>query len=239
MIFKFAIITVHNGDVRNLLKTINSVSKQIVKPDLHLIISKKFNTLFFQDKKSCFNKFITRKDKTLYNAMNIGQSYTKKYSILFLNSGDILYANNTLKLIKPIMANNNKCLNFKTLLQYGKKRFLIKNSIFYNDNFFSHPSFVRPPVKKFINFKENFNIIADSFWMRHNAELHRIKKKPNIISIHFLGGLSTNPKFLSIKDNFKFSFLFGLKELLKFIILIILNKPNYYKFIYSKKFIIK
>jgi hypothetical protein len=239
MICKFAIITIHNGDIRNLLKTVNSVCKQIIKPDLHLIISKKFNTLVFRDKKFFFNKFITRRDKSLYNAMNIGQSYTKKYSILFLNSGDILYADNTLKLIKPLIANNNKCLNFKTLLQFGKKRFFIKNSIFYNNDFFSHPSFVRPPVKKIINFNEHFNIISDGFWMCRNADLYRIKKISNIISIHFLGGLSSNPKFLSIKDNFQFSFLFGVKEVLKFIILIIFKKINYYKFIYSKKFIIK
>lgn len=239
MTCKLAIITIHSGDIRNLIKTVNSVSKQIEKPDLHLIISKKFNTFFCQDKRSSTIKFVRKKDKSLYNAMNIGQLYTQKYSIIFLNSGDILYRNNTLNLIKPKIANNNKCLNFKTLLQYGKKKFFIKNSVFYNNNFFSHPSFVRPPVKKSIKFNEYFNVIADSFWMRSNVELYRIKKIPDIISIHFLGGVSSSPNFFSIKDNFKFSLLYGIKELLKFIIFIILKQPKYYSFIFDKKFSIR
>lgn len=239
MVCKLAIITIHNGDIRNLIKTINSVSKQTLKPDLHLIIIKKFNTFFCQDKRSSITKFVIKKDKSLYNAMNIGQLYTKKYSILFLNSGDILYNNNTLNLIKPKIANDNKCLNFKTLLQYGRKKFFVKNSVFYNNNFFSHPSFVRPPVNKFIKFNEYFNVIADSFWMRSNVELYRIKKIPNIISIHFLGGLSSSPNFFSIKDNFKFSLLYGIKELIKFIIFVILKKHKYYEFIFHKKFLIR
>ena len=35
---KLAVITIHKGDIKNLIKTINSIDKQLVLPDLHLIL---------------------------------------------------------------------------------------------------------------------------------------------------------------------------------------------------------
>ena len=35
---KLAVITIHKGDIKNLIKTINSIDKQLVFPDLQLIL---------------------------------------------------------------------------------------------------------------------------------------------------------------------------------------------------------
>ena len=42
MINKIAIVTVHAGETNNLIKTMESVNSQNIKPDLHLIVSKDY-----------------------------------------------------------------------------------------------------------------------------------------------------------------------------------------------------
>ena len=54
---KIAIVTVHAGDTDNLIKTIKSINSQCVKPDLHLIVSKNYDSKILLYKKS-YNKFI-------------------------------------------------------------------------------------------------------------------------------------------------------------------------------------
>ncbi len=53
---KIAIITVHKDFDDDLLKTIKSVSSQIIKPDLHLIVAKKINKSL---KRKIKNKYTT------------------------------------------------------------------------------------------------------------------------------------------------------------------------------------
>jgi len=236
---KLAIVTVHAGDIKNLIKTIKSVNSQILKPDLHLIVSKDFDNKILRYKKK-YNKFIFKKDKSIYNAMNIGLNYTKNYFLLFLNSGDYLYSKNITKIIKKnIFVYKKKCLNFKTLLSYKKQSFLIKDKIFYNSYFYSHPSFIRPPTTKPIYYDENFKILSDGIWMDKNKKKYGIKKINIISTVHLLGGISSNPSFFSIKDNFKFSIKSGIKEIIKFYINIFFNKKNYYKIIFKRNYLIK
>ena len=236
---KLAIITVHAGDIKNLIKTIKSVDSQNFHPDLHLIISKNFDERILMYKKK-YNRFIFKKDKSIYNAMNIGLKYSKNYFLFFLNSGDYLYSKNIIKIIKKnISVYKKKCLNFKTILRYKKKRFLIKDKIFYNSNFYSHPSFVRPPSIKPIFYNENFKILSDGIWMSANKKIFGIKKIKNITTVHNLGGISSNPSFFSIKDNFRFSFISGIKEVIKFCIKICTNRQKYYEFIFRRNYLLK
>mgnify|MGYP001300591808 CR=1 FL=1 len=236
---KIAIVTVHAGSTKNLIKTIDSINNQFVKPDLHLIVSKNYDNKILLYKKK-YNKFIFKKDKSIYNAMNIGLKLTRDYFLFFLNSGDYLYSSNSIKIIKRfINLYKNKCINFKTILEYKKKRFLIKDQFFKKKNFFSHPSFIRPPVNKLIFYDENFKILSDGIWMNDNKSAYGIKKINSIITVHTLGGVSTNPTFLSIKDNLRFSFQSGFKEIIKYILKIFINKTKYYEIIFHKNYLIK
>lgn len=236
---KLAIITIHAGNNKNLIKTIKSVNSQNLKPDLHLIVSKNYDSKILQYKKK-YNKFIFKKDKSIYNAMNIGLKFTKDYFLFFLNSGDYLYSRNTIKIIKRFISlHKNKCINFKTILEYKKKRFLIKDKIFNKKDFYSHPSFVRPQVNKIIFYNENFKILSDGIWMKNNIKKYGIKKVNTITAVHTLGGVSTNPTFFSIKDNFKFSFQSGLKEIIKYFLKSFTSKKEYYEIIFRKNYLIK
>jgi hypothetical protein len=65
-------------------------------------------------------------------------------------------------------------------------------------------------------------------------------KKINLkMSVLYLGGISSNPELISIKEYFSFSIKEGTKELLKFFIKIIFSRKNFYKIIFIKKFILK
>ena len=92
----------------NLEKTIKSVLSQIEKPKKFLIITPHIQNLFVKKyKKIKFIKFIVGRDKSIYNAMNIGLNLTKKNSILFLNSGDIFDKNCTKIASKYLKKNLN------------------------------------------------------------------------------------------------------------------------------------
>ena len=98
---KFAIITVHKGNMDQLIKTFNSVYQQSHHPDLYLIIGKQINNLKELKKKS-FIKIINNhpQDKSLWDAMNLGLKLTKDYFVMFLNSGDQLSNKKSIFIVK-------------------------------------------------------------------------------------------------------------------------------------------
>ena len=237
MLNKLAIITVHSGCLKKLFLTLNSVSSQSTKPDLHLVVSKKYINI---NNNINFRKFIFNKDRSLYNAMNIGQSLLGNLSFLYLNSGDYFYSKNSISVIKR---HNeiypNKCLIFKTVLKYNNLTFEPNNNFFYSNNFRQHPSFVCPGHRRKKNFNEEYSILSDGIWMESQSKRFGYKKINLKISALHLGGVSSNPKLVSIKEYFSFSIKEGAKELVKFFIKVMSGKKNFYKTIFQKNFILK
>ena len=234
---KLAIITVHSGCLKKLFLTLKSVMNQKKKPDLHLVVSKKYININNSIK---FRKFFFNKDKSLYNAMNIGQVLSRDYSFLYLNSGDYFYSKNSISIIKRhIEIYPRKCLIFKTILKYNNLIFEPNNNFFYSDGFRQHPSYVCPSHRRKTKFNEKFKILSDGIWMQNQNKRFGYKKINSKISVLSLGGISSDPKLFSIKENFSFSIKEGLKETLKFFIKIVLSKNNFYKIIFRKNFILK
>jgi hypothetical protein len=237
---KFAVITIHKGNEGDLLKTYNSVCQQKELPDLYLIIGQNVSFLNRFKKKNYINIINDHpKDKSLWDAMNIGLKLTKDYSIIFLNSGDIFFSNKSIYIIKKKINNMlTNCLIFKTNLIYKNTLFSVKNFFFYTKKYCPHPSFVRPKIKKkLFLFDIKVKLAADSIWIKKNIKEFGVKKYFISISDHYLGGISSNPNFSTISYQFKFSIKEGILELLKFLIKIIsIKKIYYYKFIYFYKY---
>lgn len=234
---KLAVITVHSGCLKKLFITLNSVDTQSTKPDLHLIISKKYMNI---NNSINYRKFIFNKDKSLYNAMNIGQSLAANFSFLYLNSGDHFYSKNSISIIKKYnKIYQNKCLIFKTTLKYNNLTFEPKNNFFYSTIFRQHPSFICPAHKRKNKFNEKYSILSDGIWMKSQSKRFGYKKINLKISVLSLGGISSNPKLVSIKEYFSFSLKEGLKQLLKLLIKAIFSNSNFYKTIFKKNFILK
>lgn len=110
----FAIITIHKGKFTNLLKTIKSVDKQKKKLSKHIVIAKNLNYIQLKYIQAKSRTLIHNKDKSIYNAMNIGLKITKKNHLLFLNSGDCLVNKNITEYIYNLIKKEKKCLIFKT-----------------------------------------------------------------------------------------------------------------------------
>lgn len=238
---KIAIITIHYGNFKNLRKTLISVDKQKIKPDLHIVIAKNISVESIKKYKNNFRKFIInhKKDKCIWSAMNIGLMYTKKYYLIFLNSGDKFLSKLSLFLIKKyIKKYNSVCLSFNTVNFFEGLTFRKKNN-FFNKNFIPHPSFIRPKCinKKIVLFKASNTIDSDSEWIKNNINLFGIKKIDINITKHFLGGISSNPSLNSITKLYLSSKSRGFKELIKYILKkIIRNQRLYYKTIYLHKY---
>lgn len=232
---KIAIITVHKDFDDDLLKTIKSVRSQKIKPDLHLIVAKKINKFLKKKIKNKYTKIIVGKDKSLWNAMNMGLKKTSKYHVIFINSGDELIYFESVKLIKSaIKKYKDKCLIFKNLNIYDEMVFDIKEFFFNKDNYSPHPSFVRPPSNNFF-FDEKIYISSDAVWMKQNINFFGKIKIYKNLSMHYLGGQSSKPTLISTKHQFALSLLDGLKELMKLILLKMLSQKFYYILIYFYK----
>lgn len=172
--------------------------------------------------------------------MNIGQALSGNYSVLYLNSGDYFYSKNSISIIKRyIEIYPRKCLIFKTILKYNNLTFEPNNNYFYSSTFRQHPSFICPSHRRKIKFNEEYSILSDGIWMESQNKRFGYKKINSKISILSLGGISSDPKLLSIKEYFSFSIKEGLKETLKFLIKLIFNKNNFYKIIFKKNFNLK
>lgn len=236
---KICVISVNKDNKKDLIKTLSNVNKQIIEPDLHLVIVKKIDNNTLGKFKKNYRKFIIGKDNSLYNAMNIGLKNSWGYNIIFLNGGDIFYNNQSISNIKKNIGKKKNCLIFKTILKYKKKIYYPKQLFFNRNNYLPHPSFVRPPIhknQKKIYFKENNKIGSDGDWMKLNINKFNYRKINKIISIHYLGGLSSNPTLQTLLKKLKESFFIFFLELLKFLIKLFFGQKNYYNIIYFFKF---
>jgi hypothetical protein len=232
-----AIITIHKGKFANLLKTIKSVDIQKKKPSKHIIIARCLSNIQLKYINSKFKTLIHNKDKSIYNAMNIGLKITKKNHLLFLNSGDCFVNKNITEYIYNLIKKEKKCLIFKTQIVYKNKYYIPKNNFFLSNNYFPHPSFVRPPVKKeLIIFDESFKIISDGIWMKNHLNNYNFKKIDMIIAQHHIGGISSVPSLDLLKDKIKISFFQFLTEFVKLVLYYLLKDKYFYHFILKKNF---
>lgn len=234
---KLAVITIHKGDLGHLKKTLNSVDLQLIKPDLHVVIINHigFNhSKIFQKK---YRKIIISKDKSIFEALNIGIKNTLDYNIIFLNSGDMFYDNKSIQFIKNNIC-GIKCLIFKTIIVRKKKIYYPTQKFFNSKNYSPHPSFVRPPMKKKLFYQVYPEIFADSLWMMECRKKFGFRKINKVLSKFYIHESATSsvPSFISIKWHYNYSFKDFLKELVKLIIYFLIGKEKFYDFIYYKKF---
>ena len=216
---KFSIITIHKGNTKNLLRTVDSILKQSKNPSQHIIISPKLSKNFRKNYNKKFVKYIIGKDKSIYNAMNIGLNITNKNYVLFLNSGDELENINSVKTIfKIIQKNPNYIYIFKVSLKFNNNLYVPKKNYFFSSNYFPHPGFLRPPLiknRKIIFFNETFDTISDGIWMEENLKNNKSKKIDKVLVKHYLGGISSIPTYKLAIEKMKISKSRFIKEIVK------------------------
>ncbi len=224
---RLSIITIGIDNYDEIINTCKSVDNQSELPYEHIIIAT-FKDNLLLDKlqfecKKIYRIFIFNKDKSLYNAMNLGIINANGKYILFLNSGDLFYTNYAISKFYQ-KQNGKSVIIFRSIQTYDNLKFIRKKLRYINDLKLmpAHQSFIAPiDIIKSNNiyFNENNLISADAEWMQCILNHTDCKIIPFIFSEFKLGGLSNMPtlKTIFIKYN-QNSFKTFLNEIIKFII---------------------
>src|SRR5690554_603900 len=104
-----SIITVNLNNQKGLQSTIESVISQTYQNFEHIIIDggsvdnsieviKEFESIFKLKRKQL--KWVSERDKGIYNAMNKGIKIANGDYLIFMNSGDTFFSNNTLETVR-------------------------------------------------------------------------------------------------------------------------------------------
>ena len=238
------IITVHKGPVEKLKKTLRSIDAQICMPQHNIVIAKDISLYEIASFQKKNRTFIINKDRSIYNAMNIGMrnKIINNQFIIFINSGDIFFNKQVIHNVKKYFVLNKPIVG-RQILYFKKNYFFIKNYFANKKNYLPHGSFFCPPKKsniviKSIKFDERHKIDADGIWMKKIIFLFKnsIKKINITIGILELGGISTNPSIKTVLHFAKIDLYSCIKEFLKLNIKLIFGQKLYYKIIYYMKY---
>jgi len=238
------IITVHKGPIISLKKTLKSIDAQILAPHHSIVVASRTSLYRTQYLKKNNRTFVINKDKSIYNAMNIAlrDKVIKNNYIIFLNSGDIFLNKRSIFNIKKYFL-LKKIIICSQILSLDSDYYQIRKYFFAKKKYSPHGSFLchsslLNSSKKLNFFDEKRLIDADGLWMSRiiNNNKKKIIKINKNISIHSLGGVSTNPSIKTILHYFKINLILCIKEFLKFILKIILSKKFYFRFIYFVKY---
>lgn len=226
---KLSIITINYNNYLGLKSTGLSIVNQTCKNFEWIIIDGSSDD-GSQDVIKEFNAYVTKwiseKDEGIYNAMNKGINLSTGKYLLFLNSGDLLYDNNTIMNVIPFLNNKDFFVGFEKSifgikgLESSNKDYLLKTLI--NSSLPHQAIFIKRTVfNKLGLYNENLKLISD-WWLLINAVLNNSSFSilPFIVCIYDQNGLSVKNYDIVLKEK---------NKLLKIII-------NNYKFNLKIKF---
>jgi len=200
---KISIITINYNDKIGLETTIESVISQSCKDFEYIIIdgnSSDGSKELIENHKDSVDYWVSEPDTGIYNAMNKGIRAAKGNYLLFLNSGDYLYDQNTIQKVV-------NSLDEEKDLYYGDAVFVRNGTdevITFPDQlsfyFFTHNSLChqacfikRSLFEEVFYYNENFSIISDWEFMVYCICIKNITYKhiDNIISHYDYEGISS------------------------------------------------
>tara|TARA_Y100000385_G_scaffold181209_1_gene187164 strand:- start:4678 stop:5418 length:741 start_codon:yes stop_codon:yes gene_type:complete len=216
---KISIITICFNSSKTIYKTLESVSKQLYKNIEYIIIdgNSKDGTIDIVKDFHCVDKIVSEPDNGIYDAFNKGIKLSTGDIIGFLNSDDIFYNDNSLKIINEQFNDQIDCI-FGDLIYTDSnnkiKRFW-KGSPYKKGSFKkgwmpAHPTFYckKSIYDKFGLYDESYKIAGDFELMLRFLEKHKIRSKyipKNIVNMKVGGvsGGSIKAKFNILNEEFR------------------------------------
>ena len=220
---KLTVITIVYNNVRDIERTINSVLNQTYTQIEYIIIDGKSTdgTLAIIEKyKSNISKIVSEPDKGIYDAMNKGLALATGDYVLFMNSGDEIYDEQT---VEDVFASAPGAD-----IYYGETEM-------YNDNWESLGRRRHEAPEKFdwTSFKYGMSISHQAIYIRRNIIapydlaykyssdidwiIKAAKKASSIVNVrryvakYLVGGMSKKKHRESLKERFKiFTKYYGL-----------------------------
>jgi glycosyltransferase involved in cell wall biosynthesis len=189
MTLKLSIITVHSGLINELEKTIRSIYPKLSHRVEHIIVAsiseEQLDQLIRIGRQSVL---LVNKDRSLYDAMNIGLRRAQGQFVSFINSGDEL--SHEIPFSDLI---NNVCLAYTPALNLDNNTYIATSSTLNHQNFIA-------PHDEDIAFNEDYGIFSDALWMREMIQKHGVKYTGRQYATFYYGGRSTKP---SLKQSIK------------------------------------
>lgn len=220
---KLTVITIVYNNVRDIERTINSVLKQTYKNIEYIIIDGKSTdgTLaVIAQYKERISKIISEPDKGIYDAMNKGLALATGDYILFINSGDEIYDEQTVEDVFDSAPGAD--------IYYGETEM-------FNDNWESlgRRRHEAPEIFNWKSFQFGMNISHQAIYVRRSITepydlkykyssdidwiIKSAKKASNIVNVHryvakyLVGGMSKKKHRESLKERFEiFTKYYGL-----------------------------
>lgn len=207
-----SIITINYNDVSGLERTLSSIKSQTQKEFDHIVIdggSVDGSKKLLESNDKFIDYWISEPDNGVYNAMNKGIDRAKGDYVLFLNSGDILHADDTIEKAVAYIENKDKDIYYGDLINRGEtdQLYTVPKDIsffYFYKNSLPHPSsFIRKScLVEMGGYDENLKIVSDwKFYIvgvfKKNYSLAQL---PLVVSIFYAGGISTTNYNLLIKE---------------------------------------
>lgn len=217
-----SVITVVYNNVNDIERTIKSVINQTYKHIEYIIIdgaSSDGTLAVIKKYSSHISKLVSEKDEGIYDAMNKGLALATGDYVLFMNSGDEIYASHTVEDIfaaandADIYYGETEMLN-ADLKSEGTRRHkipkkLTASSFKYGMSVSHQAIYIKKSITKPYNLK--YQLSADIDWI-----LSAISKADKIVNVEFfvakylMGGMSKKKHLQSLKERFRiFSDYYG------------------------------
>lgn len=209
---KLSIITINLNNLEGLQKTMQSVFNQTFTDFEYIIIdggSTDGSKELIEKQGNKLVYWISEKDKGIYNAMNKGIVKANGEYILFMNSGDYLYSDNTLKGVFE-RSNNEDIIYGDAMVDEGKGdrnhvwicpsnltfRYFLTRTIHHTSALIKRALFA-----KWGRYNEDLKIMADWEFFIKAICLYQVSYKHvnQIISCFSQEGISSQSEYVPIK----------------------------------------
>lgn len=202
---KISIITINYNDKIGLEKTIESVISQSSRDFEYIIIdgnSTDGSKELIEKNNASVDYWVSEPDAGIYNAMNKGIRAAKGNYLLFLNSGDYLFDQNTIQNVVDSIDEDKDLYYGDAVFMRGGKDEVVTFPDKLSFYFFTHNSLCHQAsfIKKSLfdtvfYYNENFSIISDWEFMVYCICIKNISYKHiDIIVSHYdYAGISSRP----------------------------------------------
>lgn len=206
---KISIVTINYNNAKGLEKTIHSVTSQTYFDKVEYVIidggSTDGSKELIEQNKDKISYWCSEHDKGIYNAMNKGVSHSNGEYMLFINSGDMLFAPTSIERIYNKLDADIVYGDLCVIYNARNKAFIKEYPAIINEEYMKneslpHPSsFIKRNLLERYKYNENFKIISDWAFFYEQILLNRCSYKHvhEIVSVFYLGGVSSNTSLIN------------------------------------------
>jgi glycosyltransferase involved in cell wall biosynthesis len=209
---KISIITINYNNLIGLKRTLESVTGQSYSNFEYIVIdggSTDGSKELLEKYADKISYWVSEPDRGIYHAMNKGIEKASGEYLLFMNSGDLFYGNEVLR--ENIDAIKNvDLIYFDTLIIDENKEYVkvfrsdLSIDYLFNDTIPHQGTFIKKTLFQIVGlYDESLRIVSDwKFFLlaliKYNCSYKKIEK---ILSIYYLGGMSSKKENQSLNNS--------------------------------------